>query len=110
MQRTVGQVRTRGIATLELAIGLTLMMLVLFALIEFGAVFYVRHNMVLAAREGARHLAVRGNTGVAAQQVALDQLESITADFTAHATETVTDNGNEVSVEIRVPLEEVAVA
>lgn len=41
---------------------------------EFGSVFFTRHTMVLAAREGARQLAIEGATESEAQTIVTDYL------------------------------------
>jgi Flp pilus assembly protein TadG len=52
----------RGVAAVELAIVAPLLVLLLFGIVEFGSVFFVRQTMVLAARSGARQLAIQGAT------------------------------------------------
>ncbi|MBJ6725733.1 TadE/TadG family type IV pilus assembly protein [Geomesophilobacter sediminis] len=44
----------KGSALVEMAISITLLLLILFGTIEFGRVMYMRNTLNLAAREGAR--------------------------------------------------------
>lgn len=48
----------KGLALVELAISIFLLVLILFGAIEFGRVMYMRNTLNLAAREGARLAAV----------------------------------------------------
>ncbi len=77
----------RGVALVELAIVLPLLMLMLLGIIEFGSVFYVRSTMLHGAREAARSLAVRAATAVEAEQIALDHLAGLNLVFTITVTE-----------------------
>ncbi len=57
-----------GGALLEFTILAPLFFLILFATIEFGSIFYLRNNMVNAAREAARTWAVQQPGTMTAQQ------------------------------------------
>jgi len=48
----------KGLALVELAISIFLLVLILFGVIEFGRAMYMRNTLNLAAREGARLAAV----------------------------------------------------
>lgn len=48
----------KGAALVEMAISLTLLLLILFGIIEFGRVFYIKNSLTNAAREGARRASV----------------------------------------------------
>ena len=100
----------RGLATVETALVLPLLVLVVFGIIEFGTVFFVRHNMINAARDAARNLSVRDVTAAQARQIALDHLDGIDANFTVNVTEPTspTSANRDVSVEITVPLSDVS--
>ena len=101
--------RRRGLATLELAVILPLFVLLVFGLIEFGMVFYVRHHMVHAARDAARHLATEGATGAEARAVALNRLAPINASFSVAITvPPPAASGGDVTVAITVPRNEVS--
>jgi hypothetical protein len=45
----------RGAATLELALALPVFLLLVFGLVEFGLVLYVKGMITAASREGARY-------------------------------------------------------
>jgi Flp pilus assembly protein TadG len=101
----------RGIATVEFAIVLPLLMLVTFGIIEFGSVMYTRHNMVQAAREAARVLAIREGTVAEANAVAMDRLSAMSQgiNFTVNITNPSSASGEtDVIVEITAPLAEAA--
>lgn len=103
----------RGIALVELAISLLLLLVILFGIIELGSVFYVRHNMVQAAREAARTLAVQDGTAAQANAVAQDRLSPLpnSGSFQISITQPSGANPNDrdVSVEISVPMKDAGV-
>lgn len=100
----------RGIVTIELAVVLPLVALIVLGVMEVGTLFYVRHLMVHAAWDATRQLSVRGVTPAQAEQIALDRLTKIAAPFSIMATEQ--DSGvpgqRDVSVEINVPRSDVS--
>lgn len=102
-----------GNALIELVIVLPFLLAVLFGIIEFGSVMYTRHNMVQAAREAARVLAVQGGTSAQATAVANNRLAMVsgvnfTINITAPASATAANQ--DVTVEITAPLTEAALA
>ncbi len=60
--------REDGVVALEFVILFPLFMLILVGLLEFGHLFYVRHTLTNASREGAR-AAVMFHSGTAAQRI-----------------------------------------
>ena len=58
----VGRFGRRGAAVVELAIVLPVLLLLVFGIIEFGHVAYVRHVLINAATVGARAAIVPGAT------------------------------------------------
>lgn len=103
--------RRRGVATVELALVALLLFAMLFGIIEFGSIFYVRHNMVQAARETARRLAVQD--GVATPMVAVDNLESRfpSVNFSINVQQPASPAAadQDVTVTITAPLSEAAI-
>ncbi len=57
-RRPGGPGGTRGGATVELALALPIFLLLIFGLVEFGLVLYVKGMITAASREGARYGAV----------------------------------------------------
>lgn len=51
----------RGAAIVEFAIIFPVLIILLFGMIDFGRAFFLRNNLVAAAREGSRFGAVRGD-------------------------------------------------
>ena len=52
----------QGVAAVEMAVVSPLLVLMLFGIVEFGSLLFVRQTLVLAARSGARLLAIQGAT------------------------------------------------
>lgn len=59
----------RGATLMEFAIGATVFLTALFAIVEFGRLFWVHNAMRDAARRGARYAAVRKNDSAGQQAV-----------------------------------------
>ena len=110
MKRPNVQSSRRGMSTVELAVILPVLILMLFGIIEFGTVFFVHHKMVLAARDAARHVAVRGHTPAEAEAMALGRLETIGATFDVTVSEipALPAGETDVNVTIEVPQNQVA--
>ena len=104
-------VRTQrlGAAVVEMALVTPFLVLLFLGMTELGSIFYTRHTMVLAAREGARQMAVEGAT----EQEAADVTNEYLSDFHINdATVTMQTaykgNGDDaaarrVNVQIQVP-------
>lgn len=98
------QSRRRGTATVELALVLGLLLLVILGGLSFALQFHVRHCMVGASRAAARELAVRGGSQQAAETAARNHLNGINANFTIG----YQDNGTDTTVTVTVPRSEVS--
>ena len=104
-----------GGPAVEFAIVLPMLLLVLFGIYQLGTTLFLHNNMVNAAREAARQLAV-GEVNVAggeppyaadtAQYVALDYLAYWGQSFSVSASDPSAPG--EVSVTISIPLNEAA--
>lgn len=99
--------RRRGGALIELALLLPMLIILLFGTIEFASIFYIRHNMVKAARAGARTLAVQDGTEAQARAAVANNLDDLpNVDFTISVR--VPPEGDpsdrDVTVEIEAPL------
>ncbi len=106
-------IRRRGTALVELAIVLPMLLLVVFGIIEFGSVMYTRHNMVQAAREAARILAIKDGTTAEATAVANSRLALVSGvNFTVSITAPTSDSdpNQDVTVVITAPLSEAALS
>ena len=96
-----------GAALLEFALTLPIFLLLLLGIMEFASLFFVRHAMLNAAREASRSYAINESTAAEAEQLALDQLAGVGANFTA-TTSAQSDTGVERWVEVSVPMVEAA--
>jgi Flp pilus assembly protein TadG len=94
-----------GIATLEFALVLPILLVLVFGMVDYGWKLHIMHTMNVAARDGARQLAVRGATTEQARDVALDRLDVINAPFTVEAIGPLA-NGD-VTVRVSVPADQV---
>ncbi len=107
------RVRTqrKGAALVEMALVLGLLLALVFGIIEFGSAFFLRQNMLHAAREAARTLAVKEATAAEAIVVAQDHLANIAGvDFTITVTEPDPNvaEDHDVVVAITAPLSQAA--
>jgi Flp pilus assembly protein TadG len=95
-----------GLATVELALVLPLLLLVVIGTLDYGYRLFIMHNMNMAARDGARNLAVRGVSAAEAQALTLGRLSNINAPFTVEAIGPLT-NGD-VTIRISVPVKDIS--
>ena len=95
----------RGLATVETAIVMPVMVVLVLGTIEFGSIFFVRNMMVHAASDAARMLSLPGGNIDDARLLAQSRLEGLGAEFMVTATEQPSSfNGDtEVTVRISVP-------
>jgi Flp pilus assembly protein TadG len=100
-----GAADDRGAAAVEFALVLPLLIAMLFGIIQFGALFFLHNNMVNAAREAARKMAVgEATTNAQAQTIATTYLASWGLTFTPVATGAGGATGTDVAVTITVPM------
>ncbi len=94
----------RGISVVESAFMIPILLSLIFGAIEAGMMLHMRQNMLAAAREGARTLAVQGGTPADAEQAALNLLPGGNLDFDVIATQPGPDDPNrDVVVEVSIP-------
>jgi Flp pilus assembly protein TadG len=95
-----------GGALIEFTLVAPLFFLIVFGIIEWGSIFYLRNNMINAAREAARGIAVQGLTTGQAQTVAQNFLAGNGQTFayiiTDHCTLVPPNKVPEVTVQINV--------
>lgn len=101
--------RRRGVAAVETALLLSMLLLVVLGACEYAIQFHVLHRMTNAARDAARCLAVKNGTVSDAQTLALGELSDLQATFTVTATLPPDGTANpEVTVKITVPREQLS--
>ena len=104
--------RQQGAVGVEMALVLPFLVLMLTGIVDFGLIFFIHNNMVNAARDAARSVAVQEVTATQAEQVARDQLFFSGLTFTITITEPDPSDptDNDVIVVITVPLAEASLA
>ena len=111
-----------GANAVEFAIVVPVLLLIVLGIIQFGIILFTYNNMVQAAREAARTLAVQETNATEAQQIALNQLGFSGLPFTVTICEPVVvtpphgpacapplNPASDVSVMITVPLSEATI-
>lgn len=103
--------RRRGAALVEFALVLMFLVLILLGIMDLGYVFFVQHNMVHAARDAARVIAVRDGVPGQGIQAAKDRLDGIPLTFNidvqmpgGNGNGNGNPNNNDVTVVITTPL------
>ncbi len=99
-----------GVAAVEFAIILPVLVLMLTGIIQFGMLFFVQNQMTNVARETSRRIVVGQLTTAAASQYARDSLVFSGANFTVAVTEPDPANPNDkdITVDIRVPISQIS--
>ncbi len=103
-----------GSNAVEFATVAPVVLLIVLGIMQFGMIFFTYNNMVQAAREATRTLAVQETTAAEAQTIALNQLAFSGLPFTVTICEPATvpcasDPLSSVSVTIAVPLSEATI-
>jgi len=98
-----------GAAAVEFAIVLPIFLVMLFGIIQFGSVLFLHNNMMNAARETARRMAVAELTAAQADPFAQTYLAGWNVAFTVFATEPAVGVVNgDVFVRITAPAADAA--
>ena len=100
--------RREGVSSVEFAIIGPVFLLILFGMISFGSVLYTHNNMINAARESARRMAVGDLNTTEAEAYANNYLSNMGVTFTVNAQDPDPGDPDDVSVNISVPAEDVA--
>jgi Flp pilus assembly protein TadG len=90
-----------GAALVEFTVLMPLFFLILFGIVEFGAMLFLQNNMTNAAREGARTSAVQGGSMAAANQAACRWLSGSGQTFTITSTD-LCNAQQDVNVQISI--------
>ncbi len=100
-----------GVAAVEFAFIVPILVLMLTGIIQFGAVLFIQHNMGEIARESARRVAVGAMTQTQAEQFVDDNLVNWGATFDVAVTvvpDPTDPTESDVDVVITAPMSEVA--
>lgn len=104
-----------GAAVVELAVTLPVLVLLFVGMTEFGSIFFTRHSMILAAREGARQMAVEGSTEDDAKTVVESHLaRSGITNVTVTTENAYKGNGDDaearqVNVQVEIPVSDASI-
>ena len=95
-----------GVALIELAISIGLLLIIVLGIMGFGYAFFVQQNMIIAARDAARVMAVEDSTPADARKIVKDRLDGIPMNFTIQidSPDPSDVNDNAVTVSISTPL------
>ena len=93
----------RGVAAVEFALMLPVLLLLLGGIMEFGSIYYVKNNMATVARDVARRLATGELTQAQAEQEVVGQLVAWNLTLTITVTMPV-DPAKDYIVLIQTPL------
>jgi len=94
----------RGLAAIEFAVVLPIVIVMIFAMIQYGVIFSTRQTMSSAARTAIRSYAVGTSTSAEAEQMAIDLLNNASLDFTV----SITDDGTDATILITLPMADAA--
>ena len=96
----------RGMAAVEFALVLPVLILVLAGVIQFGSMFFVQNNMTDVARDSARRLAVGELTAAETQQYAQNALVDWGITYTVVVTEPnpIDPDDKDITVTISAPM------
>ena len=94
----------RGVAAVEFAIVLPVLVILLTGIVQMGLMLFVGHNMVSVSQETARLVAVGELTTVEGQSYADDHLINWSMTYDIN----VQQQGSDIVVDIAVPLSDVA--
>ena len=100
-----------GIAAVEFAMVLPVMLMIVLGIMQFGSIFHIRNAMTDVARQAARSLSVGEVNETSAKQTALDSLSAWSMTFTVVTSmpDPSVPTDRDVSVNISVPLSQASI-
>jgi Flp pilus assembly protein TadG len=99
--------RRSGVSTIEMALVLPMLLMLVLGGLDYGLQFYAWDVMGDAARDAAREAAVRDGTAAQAQAVAVQRLSGLHGAFAITVT-MPTGTSTDVTVHISVPVSDVS--
>ena len=99
------QSNRKGAVLTEFAVAVPILLLLVLGILETSTAYFFRHMMLNTAREAARSYAINESDATAAEQLALNALAAVNAQFSIVVSPD-TDTGVERWVQISVPMEQ----
>jgi len=96
-------INTRGVAAVEFALTLPLLVLFTFGIVQYALAFFTYNTMNTVARDGARALSVGSQTERQIETAALSRLNSWATSWTIDAQDIQTTGNEDVRMVISVP-------
>jgi Flp pilus assembly protein TadG len=95
----------RGVVAIEFGVIMPLVIILLFAILQYGLIFNTRQIMTHAARVAVRSYAIGESTAAEAETMATELLNNETLSYTID----VTDDGTDATIDIVLPMSEAAI-
>ncbi len=106
LEHTLFRSDERGAAAVEMALVMPVMVMLLFGIIEFGALFYLQNTMTQVANDVVRRVAVGELTDSEARESIDERLPDWAANFSASVNRPTV---HEVEVTISIPVADAAI-
>ena len=95
----------RGVVAIEFGVIMPLVIILLFAILQYGMIFNTRQIMTHAARVAVRSYAIGVSTADEAETMATELLNNEALSYTID----VTDDGTDATIDIVLPMSEAAI-
>jgi Flp pilus assembly protein TadG len=95
----------RGVVAIEFGVIMPLVIILLFAILQYGMIFNTRQIMTHAARVAVRSYAIGESTADEAETMATELLNNEALSYTID----VTDDGTDATIDIVLPMSEAAI-
>ena len=95
----------RGVVAIEFAVIMPLVIILLFAIIQYSLIFNTRQIMSHAARVAVRSYAIGESTAAEATTMATELLNNSSLNYTI----AVSDDGTDATIDITLPMSEAAI-
>ena len=95
----------RGVVAIEFGVIMPLVIILLFAILQYGLIFNTRQIMTHAAKVAVRSYAIGESTAAEAETMATELLNNETLSYTID----VTDDGTDATIDIVLPMSEAAI-